>query len=265
MSSLLSLGRVLLGLGFALDGGWWLSTWDVRAAYLDRAGIPSFVIVPFAATYLIGGVLVAAGRSTREATLPLMAVAGLIATLLHTELGPGGIGEYPLDAHARVNAQALLIQIGLVGALMVTFAAPDVFSRVDLRAVVLGRVLLGAFFVCNALWQAAYYEALEASGADPSATNLFIVIQVVFGMMLAAGSKVRTCVAALALVSIASMFALHSDFSETAIRPPGAQIHGWFVRTILLAGLIQLAALGAAASARFSVPREDASLPGKMD
>lgn len=254
-----------MGLAFALDGGWWLWTWAVRAAYLDRVGIPSFVIVPIAGTYLVCGVLLAVGRSTRASALPLMAVAGLIATLLHTDLGPGGIGEYPLDAHARINALALLTQVALVGALMVTFGAPDLYTRPDLRAVVLGRVLVGGYFVANALWQAAYYDALEASGADPSATPVVIATQIVFGMLLVAGRAVRSSITALTLVLIVSTVALHGDFSPDAFWTPAAQVHGWLVRTTLLAALLQLGALGAVAGARFSVPREDSGPPSTID
>lgn len=265
MANLLIVGRVLLGLGFALDGGWWLYTWDVRAAYLDQIGAPSFVIVPIAATYLVCGVLVAVGRAVRPATLPLMAVAGLIATLLHTDLGPGGIGEYRLDDHARVNAQALLVQLTLVGALMLSFGAPNLRTPVDLRAVVLGRVLMGGYFVANALWQAAYYDSLEASGADPSAGPLVIAAQIVFGMLLVAGRATRVSVFVLLGVLVGSTILVYGDLSPAAAHPPNAQVHQWFAKSIILAGLLQLVALGEVAAARFRVPTGSAGPPSPVD
>lgn len=261
MAGLLILGRVLVGLGFALDGAWWLYTWDVRAAYLDQIGIPALLIVPVAAIYLVCGPLVAVGRAVRPSTLPLMAVAGLIATLLHTDLGPGGIGEYPLDHHAQVNAHSLLVQLALVGALMLTFGAPDLRTPVELRAVVLGRILLGGYFLTNALWQAAYYDSLEATGADPSATPIVIALQVIFGMVLAAGRWVRPAVAVLLLVLVGGTMATYGDLSETAVRPAQAQAHGWFLASVLLGALLQLLALGAVAAARVELSPMDPDDP----
>ncbi len=249
---MLAAGRVLLGLSFALDGGWWLYTWDVRASYLDQVGAPAFMIVPVAIVYLACGALVAVGRAVRPSTLPLMAVAGLIATLVHTDLGPGGVGEYPLDQHAAVNSKSLLVQITLVGSLMLAFGAPSLRLPIDLRAIVLGRVLVGGYFVANALWQAHYYdmriEQIEASGGNPAAIPIAIAGQIIFGMMLTAGRMVRGSTIPLALLVVASTIAVHGSLSPGAPHPPNAQIHQWFANSGILAGLFQLFALGPVAA-----------------
>ncbi|MDG2306992.1 MAG: hypothetical protein P8R42_20565 [Candidatus Binatia bacterium] len=252
MATILTFGRILLGLCFALNGGWWLYTWDLRAAYLDQIGAPSLVIVPVAAVYLVCGLVVAAGRAVRPATLPLMAVAGLIATLLHTDLGPGGIGEYPIDAHTQVNAKALLVQLALVGSLMLAFAAPRRGAPIDLRAVVLGRVLIGGYFVANALWQALFYETrfehVQASGGNTNAIPVAIAVQIIFGMLIVAGRAVRGSTIPLAVVTIASTILVHGDLSPGAAYPPNLQIHQWFVKAAIVAGLILLFALGPVAA-----------------
>jgi len=234
-----------------MDGVWWLYTWDVRAAYFDRIGVPALLIVPIALVYTSCGVLLAAGRAVRPAVLPLMAVAGLIAMLLHTDLGPGGIGEYPLDHHARVNAEALLVQVTLVGALMLAFGTPDRRVPLDRRAVVLGRVLLGGYFVAHALWQARYYDdQLVHMHAWPGGSVLlptFVALQIVFGMMLATGRAVRSSVVPLALVLIASTVAVHGSLAEGAAAPANAQVHRWFVGGSLFAALLMVFGLGPAA------------------
>lgn len=262
MAGLLAVGRILLGLSFALDGGWWLCTWDVRAAYLDGIGFPALVIVPVAVTYIVCGLIVATGRAVRPATLPLMAVAGLIATLLHTDLGPGGIGEYPLDQHGPLNASALLGQLALVGALMITFAAPDLRGLVDVRALGLGRVLLGGYFVTDALWQAHFYEdqVARVTGAGWSETLLagLLALQILFGMLTVMSRAVRLSAAALGALVVLGAILLHTDFVGVA---PNAQIHGWFVRGSLLGGLAQLYAV-----AVFTLPwPEEESLPSTTD
>ena len=186
MGALLTIGRVLLGLCFALDGGWWLYTWDVRAAYLEQSGPFGFLVLPFAVAYLLCGLLVAIGRAVRPSTLPLMAVAGLIATLVHTDLGPGGIGAYDLERHGVINAGALLTQTTLVGSLMLPFGAPSLRLPIDVRAIVFGRVLVGGTLVAGAIWQAHDYDArfalVEAAAGDPLWVPLLIAARIVLGV-----------------------------------------------------------------------------------
>lgn len=259
MLASLILGRALLGLCFVLDGTWWLYTWDVRAAYFDRIGVPAFMIVPVALVYISCGGLLFVGRAVRPAVLPLMAVAGLIAMLLHTDLGPGGIGEYPLDQHAQINVEALLVQITLVGVLMLAFGAPGPRLPIDLRAIVLGRALLGGYFVARALWQAHYYDARLDAGA--ALLPLVIAVQIVFGLMLAAGRSVRGDVVPLALVLVFSTVAVHGNLSADAAHPPNFQVHRWFVAGSVLAGLLLLFGLGPAATPPPPTPEIESDPP----
>ncbi len=243
-----TIGRALLGLCFLLDGMWWLATWDQRAAYLQSAGAPAFLIPPIALVYVGSGALLVVGRSVRTAILPLMAVAGAIAVLLHTDLGPGGIGEYPLERHGTINAQALLGQVALVGCLLLAFAAPNAGTPIDLRALELGRILLGGFFVADALWLAHDYDATSdawsLAGAGPGWPPVVLAAQIVCGMALAAGRAMRGSAIALIAALAARIGWLHTDLTGTGPAPASTHIHLWFVYGSLLAGCLIVADVG---------------------
>lgn len=252
MGALLTIGRVLLGLCFALDGAWWLYTWDVRVAYLEQSGPFGFLVVPFAVAYLVCGLLVAIGRAVRPATLPLMAVAGLIATLVHTDLGPGGIGEYQLERHGVVNAGALLTQATLVGSLMLPFGAPKLHLPIDVRAIVFGRVLIGGTLVVGAIWQAHDYDArfalVEAAAGDPIWVPLLIAVRIALGVGLAMGRFLRLAAAGLALAIAAGLVVTGGALDAGADLGTAASAHQLFVGGATIGGLLQLTALGPIAS-----------------
>ena len=246
-----TLGRILLGASFALDGAWWLWTWDVRAAYLEDAGAPSLVIPVIAAVYLVAGTLLALGRAARPCILALVAVVGLITMFVHTDLGPGGIGEYPMDAHARLNTNALLLQVGLAGSLMLAFAAPNSALLPDPRTVVLGRSLMGTYFLAHGLYLALYFETIVENLADGSAGTALLVaaigIQIVFGLLLASARSPRATSMVLALVVIVSTLTIPASVSGLT-NSIEVRVHEWFVGASLLAGLWIVFGLGPAAT-----------------
>lgn len=252
MGALLTIGRVLLGLCFALDGGWWLYTWDVRTAYLEQSGPFGFLVLPFAVAYLVCGLLVAIGRAVRPSTLPLMAVAGLIATLVHTDLGPGGIGAYDLERHGVINTGALLTQTTLVGSLMLPFGAPSLRLPIDVRAIVFGRVLVGGTLVAGAIWQAHDYDArialVEAAAGDPLWVPLLIAARIVLGVSLAMGRFLRLAASGLAIVIAAGLLTTGGTLETGAPLGTEAFAHQLFVGGATIGGLLQLAALGPLAS-----------------
>lgn len=206
------------------------------------------MIVPVAATYVACGGLLAIGRAVRPATLPLIAVAGLIATILHTDLGPGGIGEYALDQHGPMNVSALLVQLAMVGALMLTFAAPHADVPFDLRAFRLGRSLLGGYFVADALWQASFYDdqvvRASSAGGNEAWLPVLLAVQILFGVLIVADRAVRLSAIVLLVATLLGSFVVFGD-PAAGVVPPSARPHGWLTRGALTAGLLQLWSIAA--------------------
>jgi uncharacterized membrane protein YphA (DoxX/SURF4 family) len=245
---MLGLGRILIGLCFFGIGVWWFETWEVRAAYLAHAGAPGFLVVPLALTYIVCGGLIAWARTARVGVFPLLAVAGLLTLLLHTDLAPGGIGEYPLERHPVHNVGALIVQLNLMGCLLVVLAAPSPSDWIDVRPLILGRVLLGATLVAKAWWGAWDYDALlDAWREAPLPENLLaptLAAEILGGLLLAAGRSVRPAAGILLGSMALSTVALHTDFTGAGPYPPATQAFHLLTNGTLTGGLAMLLALG---------------------
>ena len=245
---MLGLGRILIGLCFFGIGVWWFETWEVRAAYLAHAGAPGFLVLPLALIYVACGGLIAFARTARLGVFPLLAVAGLLTLLLHTDLAPGGIGEYPLERHPVHNVGALIVQLNLVGCLLVVLAAPSPSEWIDVRPLILGRVLLGLTLVARAWWAAWDYDALlDAWREGPLAENLLaptLAAEILGGLLLAAGRAVRPAAGILLGALALSTAALHIDLTGAGPHSPGMQTFRLFTNGTLTGGLAMILALG---------------------
>jgi len=255
-------GRVLLGTCFVLDAVWILASYDVRVAYMDAVGGPHLLIWLTALVYAVCGLALAAGRHERAAALGLGLVLLLMSVVLLTRTDVHGIGEYPPEFHLEVLFKEWLVHLGIIGALLLASGGSQHVPARDLRAAThAGRILVGGYFVVNALWQWAYFDIrvshIVASGGSGKSLPFVIGLQLVGGALVAAGVAVRAAAAPLMLVIVASTIVVHGNLSASAPYPPNAQIHQWFVKASILAGLLMAVgeASRARAGARVRTPR----------
>lgn len=110
-----------------------------------------------------------------------------------------------------------------------------------------GRLLIGLPFAMSGLSKLGAYGAttgmIEAVGLPlpPLAFAVAVAAELGGGLLLIAGYQARSVAAALALFSLATAFAFHSDFADQ-----NQMIH--FLKNVMMAGgLLQIAAFGAGA------------------
>lgn len=246
-------GRVLLGTCFVLDAIWIVASYDVRVAYMDAVGGPHLLIWLTALVYTACGLAVAAGRHERPAALGLGLMLLLMSVVLLTRTDVRGIGEYPPEFHLEVLFKEWLVHFGIIGSLLLAAGAPQRTHAPALPAAIrAGRILVGGYFVVNALWQWVYFDIrvshIVASGGSGKSLPFVIGLQLVGGALVAAGVAVRSAAAPLMLIIVASTIVVHGNLSASAPYPPNAQIHQWFVKASILAGLLM--AVGEASRVR---------------
>jgi putative oxidoreductase len=110
-----------------------------------------------------------------------------------------------------------------------------------------GRVLIGLPFAMSGLSKLAAIgpttEMIRAAGLPmpPWALALSVVVELGGGLLLVAGFQTRIVAAALALFSLATAVAFHSNFADQ-----NQMIH--FLKNVMMAGgLLQIVAFGAGA------------------
>ncbi len=243
MSTLLSVGRWLLITALACLAVWYLATWNTRIAYLDLAGRSQLWTV-FAALVMAGLSGVTAFRFFNSALLlSLLGALFVMTIVLYGEFTPGGIGEYPAELRGEVNFKAMLVHVAMLGSVLLAWQGSDMLpSSMQRRSHLIGRALIGVYFVVNALWQWYYLdiraEHVTATGGSPALIPVAIGVQLVCGTLLAANYWARIVIWPLALVIIASTIMVHGDLSASAPYPPNIQIQQWFVKSAILAGLL---------------------------
>lgn len=248
-------GRVLLGLCFVCDGILNLASYDVRIAYLDLAGSAHFWNSLAAAVYIGGGLLLLANRMVIPAVLALGGMLIVMTMILHSDYSPGTIGEFPAALRGEVNFKETVVHTAIIASLMLLVGLAPSTSRSTLTAtgpsnwIIPGaRFVLGLYFVVNASWQWFYYdirlEHIVATGGNPRLLPIVIAVQLLLGSCVAVGFKQRWFLPVLMTVIVLSTVAIHGDLSSSAPYPPNAQIHQWFVKGAILAGLLLLFGLG---------------------
>jgi|TARA_B110000503_G_scaffold33951_2_gene55170 uncharacterized membrane protein YphA (DoxX/SURF4 family) len=261
-------GRVLLGLCFIGDGILNLASYDVRIAYLDLAGAAHFWNSLAALTYIAGGLLLVVNRAVITAVLALGGMLILMTVVLHSDYSPGTIGEFPPELRGEVNFKETAVHAAMLASLMLVFSVALSTTRsagatIGANSWILpvGGILLGLYFVINGCWQWHYYdirvEHIVATGGNPLVLPFVIGVQIVFGLCVVAGFKQRWFLPVLMTVIVLSTVAIHGDLSPTAPYPPNAQIHQWFVKGAILAGLLLLFGLGRGASQTDSLRTTD--------
>ena len=244
-------GRILLGLCFVCDGLLNLTSSDVRFAYLDLAGAAHSWNYLAALVYIGGGLLLIANRAVIPSVVALGGMLSLMTLILHSDYSPGTIGEFPAELRGEVNFKETAVHIAILGSLMLAAysllpTARGVGARADLVKWIfpLGRILLGLYFVTNGSWQWFYFdirvEHIVATGGNPALLPIAIGLQLIFGACVIAGFKLRWFLPVLMAVIVLSTITIHGDLSATAPYPPNAQIHQWFVKAAILAGLLLL-------------------------
>jgi uncharacterized membrane protein YphA (DoxX/SURF4 family) len=257
--SLIVGGRVLLGLCFICDGILNLTSHEIRTAYLDLAGAAHFWNTLAALVYIAGGLLLMANRWVIAAVLALGGTLILMTVILHSDYSPGSIGEYPPELRGEVNFKETAVHMAIIGSLMLALyptlsaAKSAATQRVFIHRIMpLARILLGLYFIINASWQFYYYdirvEHIVATGGNPALLPIVIGLQAVFGACVIAGFKLRWSLLVLMAIIVLSTLAVHGDLSPSAPYPPNVQIHQWFVKAAILAGLILLFGQGRAVS-----------------
>jgi uncharacterized membrane protein YphA (DoxX/SURF4 family) len=246
--------RVFLGLCFIGDGILNLASSEVRIAYLDLAHASHIWNTLAALVYITGGLMLAANRFIMPAALLLGGMLITMTLILHTDYTPGTIGEFPAELRGEVNFKETVVHIAIVASLMlvVSLSIPEAkgTSAMTLGRGLLsaGRILLGLYFITNALWQWFYYdirvEHIIATGGNPLMLPIVIGVQCFFGAGLVSGFRPRWFLPVLMLVITASTILVHGDLSPTAPYPPNVQIHQWFVKGAILAGLFLIFGLG---------------------
>ena len=268
MPAMMVAGRVLLGLCFVCDGILNLASYEVRIAYLDLAGAAHFWNSMAALVYITGGLLLIANRFVIAAVLALGAMLILMTLILHSDYSPGTIGEYPPELRGEVNFKETAVHTAIIGSLMlVVYSMLSAAENAALKMVVLnrillfGRILLGLYFITNASWQSYYYdirvEHIVATGGNPALLPIVISLQAIFGACVIAGFKLRWSLPVLMTVIVLSTVAVHGDLSPGAPYPPNVQIHQWFVKGAILAGLLLLFGLSQGVSRKGSLRRTD--------
>ncbi|MFT6288527.1 MAG: putative membrane protein YphA (DoxX/SURF4 family) [Alcanivorax sp.] len=244
-------GRILLGLCFVCDGILNLASNDVRIAYLDLAGAAHFWNYLAALVYVGGGLLLIANRAVIPAVVSLGGMLSLMTLILHSDYSPGTIGEFPPELRGEVNFKETAVHAAIIASLMlvaypIIAAARGVGARLDVtkRIFLLARVLLGLYFVTNGSWQWYYYDIrvdhIVATGGNPALLPVVIGLQMTFGACVMAGFKLRWFLPILMAIIVLSTIAIHGDLSPSAPYPPNVQIHQWFVKAAILAGLLLL-------------------------
>jgi uncharacterized membrane protein YphA (DoxX/SURF4 family) len=244
-------GRILLGLCFVCDGILNLASNDVRIAYLDLAGAAHFWNYLAALVYVGGGLLLIANRAVIPAVVSLGGMLSLMTLILHSDYSPGTIGEFPPELRGEVNFKETAVHAAIIASLMlvaypIIAAARGVGARLDItkRIFLLARVLLGLYFVTNGSWQWYYYDIrvdhIVATGGNPALLPVVIGLQMTFGACVMAGFKLRWFLPILMAIIVLSTIAIHGDLSPSAPYPPNVQIHQWFVKAAILAGLLLL-------------------------
>jgi uncharacterized membrane protein YphA (DoxX/SURF4 family) len=252
-------GQVLLGLCFVCDGILNLASYDVRIAYLDLATAAHFWNSLAALVYIGGGLLLMSNRKVIPAALALGSMLILMTVILHSDYSPGTIGEFPAELRGEVNFKETVVHTAIVASLMLLVSLASSTARSAVTAtgaknwiVPVARILLGLYFVVNASWQWYYYdirlEHIVATGGNPQLLPIVIGVQLLFGSCVAAGFKQRWFLPVLMIVIVLSTAAIHGDLSSSAPYPPNAQIHQWFVKGAILAGLLLLFGLARGAS-----------------
>ncbi|MFT7650915.1 MAG: putative membrane protein YphA (DoxX/SURF4 family) [Limisphaerales bacterium] len=262
MSRLFDSGRWLLVAALACLAVWFLITWETRIAYLDLAA-HSHLWTAFAAATMAGLSAVIAFRYRQSVLLPLLFVAFIVmAGVLYGQFSPGGIGEYPADLRGEVNFKALLVHTAMLGSVLLAWqGALSQSVAATPMLLVLGRALIGCYFVINALWQWYYFdirvEHVEATGGNPALIPVAIGLQLLCGALLASGRWTRVVVWPLAIVIVSSTVMVHGDLSADAPYPVNIQVQQWFVKSTILAGLLM--SLRPRAETQFSASAEHVS------
>lgn len=243
MSKLFDVGRWLLITALACLAVWYLATWNTRIAYLDLAGRSQLWTV-FAALVMAGLSGVTAMRFFNSALLlTLLGALFVMIIVLYGEFEPGGIGEYPAELRGEVNFKATLVHIAMMGSVLLAWQGSlSLPSSLQRKSYLIGRVLIGAYFIVNALWQWYYLdiraEHVTATGGNPALIPVAIGVQLICGTLVATNYWARIAIWPLALVIIASTAMVHGDLSATAPYPPNIQIQQWFIKSAILAGLL---------------------------
>ena len=252
-------GRTLLGLCFVGDGILNLASHDVRIAYLDLAGAAHFWNSLAALVYVGGGLLLIANRAVIPAVVALGGMLCLMTLILYSDYSPGTIGEFPPELRGEVNFKETAVHMAIIGSLMLVVypmlsAAKSAAAAMGVinRILPLGRILLGLYFITNASWQWYYYdirvEHIVATGGNPLLLPIVIGLQGIFGACVVAGFKPRWCLPVLMTIIVLSTVMVHGNLSSSAPYPPNVQIHQWFVKGAILAGLLLLFGMAQGAS-----------------
>ena len=80
-------GRLLLALIFLIEGWVKLSGYAGAVAYMQKFGLPGFLLPGALAVELVGGLMIAIGWQTRLAALVLAGFCIVTALIFHTRLG----------------------------------------------------------------------------------------------------------------------------------------------------------------------------------
>jgi uncharacterized membrane protein YphA (DoxX/SURF4 family) len=243
VNHLFGVGRWLLAIALGCLCLWFLMTWEVRVAYLDLAGYSRLWTI-FAAATTAGLSVCIAFRYQQTLLLScLIAALAVISFVLYFEFSNGGIGEYPASLRGEVNFKALLVHTGMIGSILLachgTLARPD---RLRAFFFVIGRAVIGSYFIINALWQWYYFdirvEHVEATGGNPAIIPIAIGLQLICGGLLATGAWTKWVAWPLVLIIVASTAMVHGDLSPTAPYPVNIQVQQWFVKSTILAGVL---------------------------
>ena len=244
-------GQVLLGLCFVGDGILNLASYDVRIAYLDLAGAAHLWNSLAALIYISGGLMLVANRGVIAAVLALGGMLMLMTLILHSDYRPGTIGEFAPELRGEVNFKETIVHAAMLGSLVLvvslvlpTVHSTDLVGSASRWLLSIGGGLLGLYFVINGFWQWYYFdirlEHIVATGGDPALLPVVIGVQILFGACVAGAFKRRIFLPVLMTVIVLSTIMVHGDLSASAPYPPNAQIHQWFVKGAILAGLLLL-------------------------
>ena len=192
----------------------------------------------------------------------------LMTVVLHSDYSPGTIGEFPPELRGEVNFKETAVHAAMIASLMLVFSVALSTTRsagatigANNWILPVGGILLGLYFVINGCWQWYYYdirvEHILATGGNPLVLPVVIGVQIIFGLCVVVGFKQRWFLPVLMTVIALSTVAIHGDLSPSAPYPPNAQIHQWFVKGAILAGLLLLFGLGRGASQIGSVRAMD--------
>lgn len=254
-------GQVLLGLCFIGDGILNFASYDVRIAYLDLADAAHFWNSLAALIYIAGGLMLVANRAVIAAVLGLGGMLMLMTLILHSDYRPGTIGEFAPELRGEVNFKETIVHAAMLGSLMlvVGLVLPTVRSA-SRWMLPFGGGLLGLYFVANGCWQWYYFdirvEHIVATGGNPAVLPVVIGVQILLGAGVAIAFKRRWLLPVLMTVIVLSTILVHGDLSASAPYPPNVQIHQWFVKGAILAGLLLLFGLTRVVLPKASSPDE---------